>query len=194
MLGKHNVTTETPKNVLLGAGTYHKGLHWDSSSKKWAFESTIGATNGGGKIAINGELLDLELDGALVSFKGQTVKVGGEATMEVNMAELTVDNLKMAGRLTEGDSDADGYTMLIDKPNIEEGDYLENFGFVGKTANGAKDIIVIFENGLCTSALELEPKNKEQAVLKATIKAYAEIDGNLDTLPVKIYYPGTATV
>ena len=123
--------------------------------------------------------------------KGLTVKQGGTATMEVNMAELSGDTIKMSTNFKEGESDATGYKMYVDKPNIDEGDYLENFGFVGKTANGKKDIIVIFESALCTSAFEVEPKGKENAVLKLTLEAYAENSGDLDTIPVKIYYPDT---
>ena len=185
-IGKHGVTTTTPQNVLLGAGTYHKGLKF--ANGKW--EGTcIGATNGGGKLKIAGEFIDLELDGALVKFKGETIKVGGTANIEANFAEVSPDVLKMATLFEEGESDAEGYTMLQDKANISEGDYVEGFGFVGKTADGSKDIIVIFEHGLCISGLELEGKNKEAAVIKLSIDAYAENVGDLDTLPVKIYYP-----
>jgi hypothetical protein len=91
--------------------------------------------------------------------------------------------------MEEGTTDATGYTMLQDKAHISEGDYVENFGFVGMTADGSKEIIVIFENALCTSGLEIEAKNKEAAVVKLTMEAYADNKGNLDTLPVKIYYP-----
>lgn len=189
VIGKHGITPDTPKNILLGAGTYLKGLKFEGS--KWA-GTIIGATNGGGKVSIKGEFQDLELDGALVKFKGQTVKQGGAANIEANFAEITPDTLKMASLYKEGTSDADGYTMLVDKPNIEEGDYVENFGFVGKTADGSRDIIVIFEYGLCTSGLEFEPKNKEQSGVKLTIEAYAENEGDLDTIPVKIYYPVVA--
>ena len=185
-IGKHGVTTETPKNILLGAGTFHKGLTF--ASGKW--EGTcIGATSGGGKVAIEGEYLDLDIDGALVLFKGQTVKQGGKASMEVSVAELSGDNIKMATNFKQSESDAEGYDMFVDKPNIDEGDYVDNFAFVGKTANGAKDIVIIFESALCKSAFELEGKNKEQSVLKLVMEAYAENDGDLDTLPVKIYYP-----
>lgn len=185
-IGKHGVTTETPKNILLGAGTFHKGLTFNSG--KW--EGTcIGATSGGGKVSIAGEYLDLDIDGALVLFKGQTVKQGGTASMEVSVAELSGDNIKMATNFKLGESDAEGYDMFVDKPGIEEGDYVDNFAFVGKTANGAKDIVIIFESALCKSAFELEGKNKEQSVLKLVMEAYAENDGDLDTLPVKIYYP-----
>lgn len=184
--GKHGVTTTTPGNILLGAGTYHKGLKW--TNNKW--EGTIiGATNGGGKVSIKGELKDLEVDGALVKIKGMTVKQGGAASIEANFAELKTDIMKMATLFTQGTSDVTGYTLLQDKPNIEEGDYVENFGFVGITANDKKKIIVIFENGLCTSGMDLDTKNKDQAVMKVTIEACANIDSDLDVLPVKIYYP-----
>lgn len=185
---KHGITSTTPENILFGAGTYYKNLTWSTS--KW--EGTcIGATSGGGKLSISGEYVTIELDGALVKVKGMTVKQGGTATMEVNMAELSGDTIKMGTNFKEGESAATGYKMYVDKPNIEEGDYISNFGFVGKTANGQKDIIVIFENALCTSAFELEPKGKENAVLKLTLEAYAENSGDLDTIPVKIYYPDT---
>ena len=185
-MGKHGVTTTTPENILLGAGTFHKGLKFADGA--WT-GTCIGATSGGGKVSIEGEYLDIELDGALVLVKGMTVKVGGKASIEASMAELTGENIKMATNFTEGDSDADGYAMYVDKPNIADGDYIENFGFVGKTANGAKDIIIIFEYALCKSAFELEGKNKENSVLKLVLDAYAENAGDLDTLPVKIYYP-----
>lgn len=189
--GKHGITTETAKNVLLGAGTYHKNLKFESGAWTGAI---IGATSGGGKVSIEGEYLDIELDGALVLTKGLTVKQGGKASIEANIAELSADAIKMATNFAEGESDAEGYAMFVDKPDIGEGDYIENFGFVGKTANGAKDIIIIFEYALCKSAFELDPKNKEASVLKVVLEAYAENAGDLDTLPVKIYYPTAATV
>ena len=188
-MGKHGITKNTPGNILLGAGTYYKGLEYKENA--WS-GTCVGATSGGGKISITGELVDIELDGALVKVKGLTVKQGGAANMEVSFAELSGDTLKMGALLEEGVSGVDGYTMLVDKPNITEGDYVTNFGFVGKTADGTKDIIVIFEYALCTSGIEIEPKAKENAVLKLTLEAYADIEGDLDTLPIKIYYPQAA--
>lgn len=190
--GKHGVTEKTPENILLGAGTYHRNFKWNSESSAWEGEC-IGATSGGGKVSIAGEYLDLEIDGALVLFKGQTVKQGGTASIEANIAELTGDSIKMATNFKVAESDVEGYDLFVDKPNIEEGDYVDNFAFVGKTANGKKDIIIIFESSLCKSAFELEGKNKAQAVLKVVLEAYAENGGDLDTLPIKIYYPNSIT-
>lgn len=191
VMGKHGVTSTTPENILLGAGTYHRNLQY--ADGKWTGD-IIGATNGGGKVSIKGEFLPLEVDGALVKVKGLTVKTGGAVTMEVNFAELSTSVMKMATLFAEGESDADGYTLLQDKAAIAEGDYVENFAFVGQTANGAKNIVVILENALCTSGMEIEPKNKEQATVKLTLEAYANNEGDLDTLPVKIYYPDAPAV
>lgn len=190
-IGKHGISTTTPGNILFGAGTYHTGLKW--ADGKWG-GTCVGATSGGGKLAINGELVPIELDGALVKVEGLDVKQGGTASMEVNFAELSNSILKMGTLFKEGESDADGFTMLVDKAHLEKGDYLDNFGFVGETADGSKQIIVIFERALCTSGLELEPKGKENAVVKLTLEACAPIDGDLNRLPVKIYYPADPMV
>lgn len=190
-IGKHGVTENTPTNILLGTGTFHRGLAFTDGA--WA-GTCIGATSGGGKVTIEGEYKDIELDGALVLVKGLTVKQGGKASMEVNIAELSNANIKMATNFKEGQSDAEGYAMFEDKPNIEAGDYLDNFGFVGRTADGKKDLIIIFESALCKSSFELEAKNKENSVFKVVLDAYAENAGDLDTLPVKIYYPSEAVI
>ena len=191
VIGKHGISTATPGNILLGAGTYLKGLKWEGNA--WT-GTILGATNGGGKISIKGELQDIELDGALVKIKGFTIKQGGAASAEVSFAEINKDTLKMGTLFEESESDATGFTLLKDKAHIEEGDYIDNFGFVGYTADGSKQIIVIFESALCTNGLEIEPKAKEQAVLKLTLDAYAQSADNLDVLPVKIYYPEVAVV
>jgi hypothetical protein len=94
----------------------------------------------------------------------------------------------MVTNFKKGESDVTGYDLFIDKPDLEEGDYIENSAFVGRTAKG-KLIIAIFEYALCTESFEFEAKGKENTVLKAKLEAYAANQGDLDTLPVKIYYP-----
>lgn len=189
VIGQHGITNETPQNILLGAGTIHKNLQFDS---KWKGD-IIGATSGGNSLEIKGEIKDIELDGAHVKVKGLAVMQGGTAKMEVNFAEVSEEILMMSMIASKTASEtATGYTEYDPKAIIEEGDYIKNFGFVGKTADGKKDIIVIFENGLCTSGLKLEGKDKENAVIKLEIEAYAENSGGLDKIPVKIYYPTAA--
>lgn len=184
--GKNGVTANTPKNILFGAGTIHKGLKYDTT---WNFStSLVGATSGGSKLSIIPEITKVEVDGALVPAKGLTVKTGESATMEINFIELTEDIIKASTIGKAGTSEDSTYNAIVPKADIEEGDYWENIAFVGKTLDG-KNIIAILENALCTSGFEQEGKNKEGAVGKYTFESHAELTSDLDTLPWKIYYP-----
>lgn len=191
------ITANTPKTVMLGAGTIHKGLEFTPGSSgaagAWNFEeSLICATSGGSKLSIVPEFYDVPVDGALVKVKGLTVKVGETATLEINPIELSGEILNMAVIAdSAASSTATGYTELTSRARISEGDYLENMGYVGKTIEG-KPIIIIFDNALCTSGLELEGKNKEAAVPKFVFECFADLSPEADTLPWHIYYPTPA--
>lgn len=186
--GRNGVTSNTPKNVLFGAGTIHKGLKYEGDA--WNFAATcIGATNGGSKLSIVPELTDVPVDGANVVVKGLKVKTGETATMEINMAELTEELIKSATLAKDGTSEDATFNLIAPKADIEEGDYFENIAFVGVTLEGKK-VIAILENALCTSGFEQEGKSKEGAVGKYTFTCHADLEAeNLDTLPWKIYYP-----
>lgn len=185
------ITDKTPKTVMLGAGTIHKGLTF--STNAWNFEeSLICATSGGSKLSIVPEFYDVPVDGALVKVKGLTVKVGETATLEINPIELKPEILNMAVIGDEkASTTAQGYTEMTSRAIINEGDYVEKLGYVGKTIEG-KPIIIIFDNALCTSGLELEGKNKEAAVPKFTFECFADLSPEADTLPWHIYYPTEA--
>lgn len=182
------ITANTPKTVMLGAGTIHKGLVFEQNA--WSFEeSLICATSGGSKLSIVPEFYDVPVDGALVKVKGLTVKTGETATLEINPIELKPEILNMAVIGDEKESTtATGYKEMTSRAIINEGDYVEKLGYVGKTIEG-KPIIIIFDYALCTSGLELEGKNKEAAVPKFTFECFADLTPEADTLPWHIYYP-----
>lgn len=194
-LVKHGITTATPSNIPLGAGTWFKGLQFGEDG--WT-GTVLGATSGGSSISITPEVLDIEIDGAMALAKGLAVMQGGTGEAEVNFAEINKDIIKMTTlgeELTESDEGyAEGFDAIQTKAAITAGDYVENLGFVGYTADQSKQIIVIMDYALCKSGFSIEPKNKENAVIKATFTAYGDIDTDLDRVPVRIYYPKEATV
>lgn len=186
-LKSSGITSKTPENIMLGAGTIHKGLTYTEG--KWNFEeSLIGATSGGTKLTITPEIKDIEVDGALVKVKGLTVKTGETASIETNLVELTPELMKMCVVGQDGTSSYADYDVLESKRQIEEGDYIENFGYIGHKLDGTP-IIIVFDYALCTSGLELEGKNKENGVFKATFECYAALSSEADILPYHIYYP-----
>lgn len=195
-LPKHGVTKSTPSNIPLGAGVWFKGLEF-TEGEGWT-GTVLGATSGGSSIKITPEILDVEVDGALALAKGLALMQGGTGEAEVNFAELNKDILKMTmlGEELPAESEhaVEGFDCIQTKNAITEGDYVENLGFVGETADKSKQIIVIFDFALCKSGFQLDPKNKEAGVVKATFTAYGDIDTDLDKVPVRIYYPKEATV
>lgn len=185
--GQSGITSNTPKNILFGAGTIHKNLTYNEGA--WNFEeSLVGATSGGSKFTIAPEMVNIEADGADVKVKGLNVKTGETATMEINFLEITTDLIKASIIGAEGTSDDNKFTLIESKASIDEGDYWDNIAFVGKNLEG-KNVIVILENALCTSGLELEGKAKEAGVGAFTFESHADLDGDHDKLPYRIYYP-----
>ena len=189
-LKSSGITEDTPKNIMLGAGTIHKGFELKSGT--WNFEeSLIGATSGGSKLSIVPEFTDIDVDGALGKVKGLTVKTGETAKLEVNFVEMTPDILKMC---VVGDSAASetytGYTEITSRARIQEKDYVQNLAYVGKKTDGTP-IIIIFDQAICTSGLEVEGKNKEAGVFTGTFECVADISPEADTLPWRILYPTT---
>ena len=195
-LPKHGITNETPSNIPLGAGTWFKGLKYEAGTG-WG-GTVLGATSGGSSIKINPEVKDIEIDGALALAKGLAVMQGGTGEAEVNFAEINADILKMTTLgevLSSGDEGfVEGFDCIQTKNAIVAGDYVENLGFVGYTADQSKQIIVILDNALCKSGFSYDAKNKENTVIKATFTAYGDIDTDLDRVPIRIYYPKKATV
>lgn len=186
------ITSSTPERVMLGAGVYAQGLSIEKvPTPEEVLEGIIGATNGGGKIEIIPEFLDLEIDGKLVKTKGMVQKVGETATMETNMAEVVPDMITKMVVGTDTPDTENKYHKITSKAKLVEGDYYEGLGFVGQTLAG-NPIIVVFKNALCTSGFSTEAKNKEQAVFTGTFECCADTDaitqgGNLETLPYAIW-------
>lgn len=192
-LKKHGITAETLKNLMFSAGTYYKNLKYLEGA--WS-GTVLGATSGGGGVNIEPEYMDAELDGANVALKGGKFKVGEVGKMKVNMTEFTENAISTALHLEkETTNTVEGYTVYKTKAQLEDEDYLENVAFVGNLVDG-RQAIVIMENALCTSALELEAKKKEQATYELEFACHADLEelSNIDTLPIYVYFPVTASV
>lgn len=174
-------TYTTPKvdDVIVGA--------WDDAA-----ENVLGATSGGNKLSIMSEITQIEVDGALVKVKGLTQKQGETGSLETNLAQHTKESFIRAIIGTEQESLIKGYSQLTTKALIEASDYLDNIAFVGTMSDGT-ECVIIMENALCTSGFELEAKNKETAVLKATFECNADFDDAHDTLPIYIFVPEKTT-
>lgn len=173
----------TEKGYEPAVGDFVTGA-WDDSE-----ENVLGATSGGNKLSIVPEITPIEVDGAVVEIKGLNQKTGETGTIEVNLAQHTMESLKRAIVGKEVDSPIAGYKQIQTKSLIELSDYLDNIAYVGSMTDGT-EVIVIMENAICSSGLEMDTKNKETSVVKTVFKSTADFNsGVYDTLPVYIFYP-----
>lgn len=186
----------TPGVSFIGlASTYSSPTVGDYVVGAWTDDEdhVLGATNGGNKLSIIPEITPIEVDGAVVEIKGLNQKTGETGTLQVNLAQHTVESLKRAivGKVV--DSLIKGYTQIETKSLIDLSDYLDNVSFVGTMTDGT-EIIAIMENAICSSGLELDNKNKETSVCATTFKATADFAGGVfDKLPIYIFYPNKKT-
>lgn len=188
---KNGVTSKTPKNIQLGAGTVYKNLKFANNA--WS-GTVLGASSGGNTYTIANEQRDLgaDIDGVHVKVKGLVVKQGETASLEVNLIELSKELVQKA-IIGEVDAEAgvEGFDVIKTKADISENDYFDNIGFVGFTAEN-KPIIIIMDNAICTSGLSNNPQDKNPTISKLTFECTAELndDGDdYDVLPVRIYMP-----
>ena len=187
--GMNGVSTKTPEQIALGAGTIHKNLKYTEGSGWNTATTCVGATSGGNKWSVVPKLYYPPIDGVSVKLKETATQIGEEAKMEINMIEVTKD-LILASTLGKTATSEDSSLEAIESAGEVLTDHFwENIAFVGKTLKGKK-IIIIMENPLCSSGLENEGKNEESGVNKYTFECHASIeDVNLNKLPWKIYYP-----
>lgn len=186
-LKTHGITADTPKNLLFSAGTFYKNLEYKTNA--WVGD-ILGATSGGGKLSITPEYVDAELDGATVAVKGAKFKVGETASIEANFTEIMEGRVVEALHLQEDTTKTvTGYKVFKSKAILDDDDFLKNIAFVGTLTDG-RQVIVILPNALCTSAFELEGKNKTQATYTCTFECHADItQDDLYHLPYEIYFP-----
>ena len=192
----HGITEGTPGNILFGAGTWFKNLKF-AEGTGWG-GTVLGATSGGSSMKITNEIKDLEVDGVMVPVKGLALMAGGGGEAEVNFAEITPDVLKhtMLAEVLDENSEhyVEGFDCYQTKDYIADGDYIENLGFVGYTADKSKQVIAIMDYALCKGGLQVDSKSKENTVVKGTFTAYGDIKSDLSRVPVRVYYTKVQTV
>lgn len=186
-------TKNTPQHYLIDAGAIYKNLKYNKVTDQWEGE-LLGATAGGNKLIIEQEYRTIEVDGVFVEAKGQKVLQSSNAMLEVNMKEITAENIRLSinGSVREADGEEapEGYQVVEGKGRLGCEDYISNLGLVGTLSGSSQPVIVILDNALCTSGLEGETSDDDEMVVPMTFQAHAGAeDVSNRKLPARIYYP-----
>lgn len=179
-VAKHGVTSNTPDRIIIDAGAVYTGFTSVASPG-----TLLGATKGGNVFEINRTIKDMAPDGAKGKVKGFRRIETVEATLTVNLMEITEANLLKA---LPGSSAA---SHVITGAEIDDADYITNVVLVG-TVTGfdgtAKPIILKLSNCLVEGPLTLNMNPKDESVLPMKFTAHYA-DSDLTTEPWEITYP-----
>lgn len=186
---RNGVTTDTPKNILFGAGVYFSGVEYNDKVAPTEDEiktKIIGATQEGGTVTITPKLFHPELDDVLVDVAELQQKIGEESQMEVSFAELKAETvakmvLGIAGTTTDGE-----YDVITSASTIKKGHFYEGFGFLGHLLDG-RPVIIMYKKALCTSGFNGDPKSKTNTLFKGTFKCQSDIEYGTTKLPYAIF-------
>ncbi len=189
-------TEDTPKYYLVDAGAVYKNIVYDDGSGEFNGD-LLGATSGGNRVTLNQEYRQVKIDGVFTTPVGSDILTKAEAKIEINVKEVTAEAIRAAIngtiRNAETDEAPSGYKIIEGKSKVETADYINNLGLVGTLTGSDQPVIFVMSHAFCTSGLEFDTKDDDEAVIKMMFESRANAGEVQDRkMPVKIYYPNIA--
>ena len=159
----YELTSEQIENVVIGTGVvYYKYAT--------GTETLLAPTRGGNAFVVQREFKNIERDGARGKEKGLRWIIEENATLTVNLMDLSQDNLKLAlpGAVK------DGATSDIEagaSGRIPATDYLEYVKIVGETLKGDVKVITLY-NTIGDNGLEMNTLDRDETVVSIEFAAH----------------------
>lgn len=184
-----SLSTTTPSNLLLGVGAFYKNFTVGTDTPATATSKLLGATDGGGTVAIVPQVRQVSVDGAPGDVKGLKVIDGYTATMTVNLKEATLNNLELA-LAAYTTASITGGTKVTGRHSVTDGDYITSITWAGTLAGKSNPVYITFKNVLSVNGLNLSVSDKNEAVIPVTLTAHYALS-DLDTPPFEIVFPAS---
>lgn len=185
MAQTHGITAETVKNMILDAGAVYANYGEPD-------ERLIGATSGGNTFTVEREIKEIEIDGARGKVKGARRIVSENASLTINLLEMSVENFKMALTAADVSDVMEDSTKVADKikprGKILDSDYIKNVALVTTVSGTDQPCIIILYNVLADDEFELELEDKEEGKPEIVLSAHYD-PANLSDVPYEIRYP-----
>lgn len=183
------ITKQTPERLLLDAGAIYKNLQFSDVDGTFEGEA-LGATSGGNEFVVEVEQRQPEIDGLKSRVKGMSFVDSHEAHLEVNLKEITAENIKLAIGAADLDASDENFDIITGRTHIKDEDYLENIAYVGRLSKGGKPVVIILKNALSAEGFTLSSEDNDEAIIPITFNAYADFeDAMAQRAAYVIYYP-----
>src|SRR5699024_7338461 len=181
-------TKQTAVRMLLDAGAIYKNWEKDEEGN-WTGEA-LGATSSGNTFTVEVEQRQPEIDGVKTRIKGVSFVDTHEASIEININELTDENIRRDIRPADRDKSDASYDKVTGRTEIQDDDYLENIAYVGNLSGRDKPVVIILKNALSAEGFEMASEDNNEAVIPITFNAYADFDdAQAGKTAYEIYFP-----
>jgi len=189
------VTADTFRHLQLGAGALLVDFDYGNITTPQAFREafsgalrggqSLGGTSGGIGIDITPEFRKIEIDGANVPFKGDSVIDTWTCQMSTTLKEFTPTILQAAFPTSEFAEIGDAITAMRIRTGIGESDYYENITWVATTQYGW--IMVCMFNALGRTTGAISSEDKGEGDIPFEVVGHIEDFDDIDFAPCEIW-------
>lgn len=181
MKRRHGISRQTSRRLILDAGilVFNYGL---------PNERKLGATRGGSTWSLNRTLRTMEVDGARGPVKGMRRIESVEAQIQVNVLELTKENLLSFISGSTVDEHSSPRYDVIKGGEILPTDYIDNIALITTLSGNPIPIVLILKNVLAEGDWNMQFQDKNEANPQITFTAHYDPD-NISEEPWEIHYP-----
>jgi hypothetical protein len=178
------ITQETVENLIMDAGVVY--LNYGTVG-----ERILGATEGGNSFSVVREIRQIPVDGARGKVKGMSRLTKEDASLKVNLKEMSAANIMLAiAGATKSDFPAvtPTHDEIRSSGKISDTDYQDNVALVATVSGSTEPVVIILENALSDGNFDIGAKDKDEAVVPVEFSAHYD-PADLTKVPYAIRYP-----
>lgn len=164
-----------------------------------AEERKLGATRGGATLTVEQELRQMEIDGVRFAAMGTERLSTGNATLAINLLEMSMENLLIMfpGATFEtvdlGATGGTTHNRIFRDRNITLGDYIPNITVIGEVLGKTQRQVLMVRNVIQVENFEAATAQDDEVVAAGTFRGHidlADLDATGQTEePWSVYTP-----
>ena len=181
MKRRHGITTQTSRRLVLDAGVLVVNYGLPTERK-------LGATRGGSTWSLKRTVRKIPVDGARGPIKGMVRIESVEPSLEINVLELTKQNIRSFIAGSQVDEVSNATHDVITGREILPEDYFDNIALLATISGNPLPIVLILKNALAQGDWSLQLQDKNEANPKITFAAHYDPE-KISEEPWDIFYP-----
>ena len=181
-------TSNTKKNLLLGAGALYKNFVVGTDTPETAKAKIIGATQGGVEFKATPTIRNIQIDGILGKVADLDVIDAWECSLAGSFIEVNKEVIIRSLAATTVDSSDTDYDLIKGDTEFASGDYLTNVTYIGTLSGSDKPVIIQINNAIDTQGLTFKTEDGKEGTVDVTFEGRYAISDN-GVPPFAIYWP-----